>query len=93
MVASKASFCFLYSLVSIALVVVSLLNSPVFAEARSGFMKQQQQQHLPKSSDTGIVSVSHSETNSLRRLKERLNIGDDPNEDIRTNRLLNMEGI
>lgn len=29
----------------------------------------------------------------IRRLQEELSIGDDPNEDIRTNILLNMEGI
>jgi len=31
--------------------------------------------------------------NNYRRLHELLSIGDDPNEDIRTNILLNMEGI
>jgi hypothetical protein len=44
----------------------------------------------------GVVAVrdpSGSTVTSLRRLKEQLNIGDDPSEDIRTNRLLNMEGI
>lgn len=42
----------------------------------------------------GVVAVRDGATvTSLRRLTEQLSIGDDPNEDIRTNRLLNMEGI
>lgn len=42
----------------------------------------------------GVVAVRDGATvTSLRRLTEQLNLGDDPNEDIRTNRLLNMEGI
>jgi hypothetical protein len=31
--------------------------------------------------------------NTVQRLHETLGIGRDPNQDIRTNRLLNMEGI
>jgi hypothetical protein len=45
---------------------------------------------------SGVIAVRDgpgSTVTSLRRLKEQLNIGDNPNEDIRTNRLLNMEGI
>lgn len=37
--------------------------------------------------------VPGSRHNDYRRLHELLSIGDNPNEDIRTNILLNMEGI
>ena len=38
-------------------------------------------------------SSTRSGINHFRRLHDILAIGDDPNEDIRTNILLNMEGI
>lgn len=38
-------------------------------------------------------SLSYATGNSVRRLHDTLGIGNDPNQDIRTNRLLNMEGI
>jgi hypothetical protein len=39
----------------------------------------------------GVVRVTSP--NTVQRLHETLGIGRDPNEDIRTNRLLNMEGF
>ena len=50
------------------------------------------------SSSTGVQLITRGRSSSssaeiLRRLQEELNIGDDPTEDIRTNRFLNMEGI
>jgi archaellum component FlaG (FlaF/FlaG flagellin family) len=38
-------------------------------------------------------AIQRSTPNTVQRLHQILSIGNDPNEDIRTNRLLNLEGF
>lgn len=60
------------------LMVLALCAEALFREASA-----------PKNFGT----VVDTRARSYRRLHEILSIGDDPNEDIRTNILLNMEGL
>jgi hypothetical protein len=49
---------------------------------------------LPAAEASAVVSTSHnSHLYRIQHLHAVLNIGNDPNEDIRTNVALNMEGI